>query len=361
MRHVLKAISDWNFDDPIRWDDSRFDALARAVFVHQYEEVAPYRRFCDNRGVTPDTLESWLEIPAVPTDVFKRVRLTAVAPDEVVRTFRTSGTTLGDRGAHHFGTLDYYRAAIDAPFRRFCLPEGRRLPMLVLAPTPGEAPDSSLSFMLGELVQRFGHPLYSGFFVTEDDAGELGFDFDGFVESLQDARGPVMILGTAFAFVEYFEQIDLSLQLPAGSRVMETGGLKGKTREVSRDDLYGWFAERFDIAEDHRIAEYSMTELSSQAYTDALSAGLPWSQAKFVTPPWARVVAVDPQTLDPLPAGERGLLRWYDLANVDSVLAVQTSDVGVVDDDGRFELFGRASGAQLRGCSLTVEEIVAEG
>jgi hypothetical protein len=360
MKGLLQAITDWGFDAPLRWDDDRFDALARDVVAHQYESVAPYRRFCDNRGVTPDTLQSWLGIPAVPTDVFKRVRLTAVDPDDVVRTFQTSGTTVGDRGAHYFGTLDYYRAAISAPFRRFCLPDRRRIPMLVLAPTPGEAPDSSLSFMLGELVQQFGHPLYSGFFVTKDDEGELGFEFDGFVEAMEDAPGPVMVLGTAFAFVEFFEQIDLSFDLPEGSRVMETGGLKGKTREVSRDELYGWFADRLGIAADHCIAEYSMTELSSQAYTDALSRSVSWSESRFVTPPWARVVAVDPESLEPVEPGERGLLRWYDLANVDSVVAVQTSDVGVVGEDGRFELFGRASGAQLRGCSLTVEEIVAE-
>jgi hypothetical protein len=358
MERVLQAITDWNFGDEARWDDERFDALAREVFAHQYAHVAPYRRFCDNRGVSPDNLGSWLDVPAVPTDVFKRVRLTAVAQDAVERTFRTSGTTLGDRGAHHFGTLDYYRAAIPAPFRRFCLPDRRRIPMLVLAPTPGESPDSSLSFMLGELMQRFGHPLYSGFFVSRGDDGEPGFDFDGFVESLEDAPGPVMILGTAFAFVEFFEQIDATFELPTGSRVMETGGLKGKTREVSREELYGWFAGRLGIAADHCIAEYSMTELSSQAYTDALARGVSWSKSRFATPPWARVVAVSPETLEPLGPGERGLLRWYDLANVDSVLAVQTSDVGIVAEDGRFELFGRASGAELRGCSLTVEEIV---
>lgn len=333
-----------------------FDARALELFERQYAAIAPYREFCDRRGVTPVTASSALQIPAVPTEVFKHVRLCTSPHTE--RVFRTSGTTQGVRGEHHFSTLDHYRAAIPEPFRRYCMPDRSRMPMVVLAPSPGEAPDSSLSFMLGELVAQFGAPLASGFFVTEGDDG-LGFDWDGVVELLEAARGPVMLLGTAFAFVDFFDEVDLTFSLPAGSRVMETGGLKGRTREVTREELYGLFEERLGIAPTHCLAEYSMTELSSQAYTDALERSLPWSQTRFRLPPWARVVAVDPLSLEPLAAGERGLLRWIDLANADSVVAVQTADVGIVDPDGGFQLFGRAAGAELRGCSLAVEELVS--
>ena len=103
-----------------------------------------------------------------------------------------------------------------------------------------------------------------------------------------------------------------------------------------------------------------MTELSSQAYTDALDRGVSWDEARFQVPDWVRVVAVDPATLQPLPAGDRGLLRWVDLANVDSVCAVQTSDLGVVHPEGGFDLLGRASGVELRGCSLAIEELVGD-
>lgn len=333
-----------------------FEARARALFEHQYAHIEAYRAFCDRRGVTPANLGSWLEIPAVPTEVFKHVRL--LTSDAVVRTFRTSGTTQGARGEHHFATLEHYRAAIDPPFRRYCMPDRARMPMIVLAPSPGEAPDSSLSFMLGELVERYGHPMVSGFFLTRDDDGELGFDWDGVVETLESVSAPVMLLGTSFAFVEFFDEVDLSFELAPGSRIMETGGLKGRTREVERAELYAMFEERLGLAPTHCIGEYSMTELSSQAYTDPLDRKVPWSEALFRTPEWARVVAVDPETLSPLPAGEPGLLRWFDLANVDSVCVVQTSDLGVVSQDGGFELFGRASGADLRGCSLAVEEII---
>lgn len=334
-----------------------FDDRAKRLFEHQYAGIEAYRAFCDRRGVTPQTVQGYLDIPAVPTDVFKHVRL--LTASESVRTFRTSGTTQGLRGEHHFATLEHYRAAIDAPFKQYCMPDRARMPLIVLAPSPGEVPDSSLSFMLGELVERFGHPMFSGFFVTADEHGELGFDWDGLVETLDSIGGPVMLLGTAFAFVELCDDIDLEFDLAPGSRVMETGGLKGRSREVTREELYGLFESRLGIAPTHCIAEYSMTELSSQAYTDALARKVHWSEARFRTPEWARVVACDPATLEPLGPGERGLLRWLDLANVDSVCAVQTSDVGIVDPDGGFQLFGRAEGAELRGCSLAVEEIVA--
>lgn len=341
------------------WNDELFTRHARDLFAHQYTNIEPYRRFCDGRAVTPDSLDDWLDIPAVPTDVFKRVRLSAT--DEPIRTFRTSGTTVGERGEHHFDTLDYYRAAIAAPFKRYCMPDRDRMPMLILAPSPGDLPDSSLSFMLGELVGDFGQLMWSGFYVGHDDEeNALAFDWEGFVETLAllvDRDAPVMLLGTAFAFVEFFDEVGLDFELPAGSRLMETGGLKGKSREVTKQELYDGFAEHFGLPATHCIGEYSMTELSSQAYTDSLALDRPWDEARFRVPPYVRVIAVDPLELTPLPAGERGLLRWYDLANVHSVLAVQTSDLGVVDDDGGFQLFGRAKGSQLRGCSLTVEEI----
>jgi len=353
---ILAAIRSWSHGDALVWPDDEFTGLALEVFAHQYARVEPYRRFCDRRGATPDRITRWQEIPAVPTEVFKRLRL--CASDDVVRTFRTSGTTVAERGQHHFGTLDYYRAAIFEPFRRFCLSDRHRIAMLVLAPSPGELEDSSLSFMLGELVQRFGHPLASGFHFSRDADGELGFDLDGLLETLDLIGGPVMLLGTAFAFVELFDLMEGDLLLPAGSRAMETGGTKGRTREVARPELYAAFEARLGLDPTHCVAEYSMTELSSQAYTDSRGRGVPWSEALFRTPPWARVVAVDAVTLEPVEPGMRGLLRWYDLANVDSVLAVQTSDVGVVHRDGGFELLGRASGAELRGCSLSVEEIL---
>ncbi len=342
-------------DPSTSWEND-FDAFATEVFAHQFAHNQAYRKFCEGRGVLPADVKSWREIPAVPTDAFKFVNLTTADKYEAV--FQTSGTTQGKRGKHFFKSLDVYRAAIEGPFRTFCQSEPR-LTMLALTPSPGDMAESSLSFMMGDLLQKCGRPMTSGFFIALDhESQEFEFDFDGIVDALDDAKGPVFLLGTAFAFIEFFDTVDLKWKLPAGSRVLETGGLKGKTREVTKEDLYELFGERLGIPETHLLSEYSMTELSSQAYTDNLVRGVSWKEAHFVVPPWTRVEVVDPLTLEVIDKPEaRGLIRWYDLANIDSVIAIQTSDFGIRYADGSFTLEGRAPEADLRGCSLTIEEI----
>src|SRR5262249_26293027 len=150
--------------------------------------------------------------------------------------------------------------------------------------------------------------------------------------------------------------------LPEGSRAMHTGGFKGRSREVAPHELRAAMASTFGIATQCVVGEYGMTELSSQLYEGTLraSAGLPTPATRhgvFVPPPWLRVAAVDPETLAPVPAGEVGILRFEDLANVDSALAVQTADRGRLVDGG-VELLGRLPGAPPRGCSLVVAELL---
>ena len=358
-QQVFRAIESWEADHgPLGWSDARFDALAWTVFAHQFVRVEPYRRLCQSRGVTPDTFGGHRQLPAVPTDAFKRLWLSAAPPGQEVRTFRTSGTTHGERGAHPFATLDLYRASLHPPFARFCLPPGRRqgapLAMICLVAEPSAQPDSSLSFMAGELVERWGERGGSGFFFDP----QRGVAVEAVARALDRAceRGrPVFVLGTAFSFVALFDALPDARRwsLPTGSAAMETGGIKGRSRVLSRGELYGLIASRLGLEAEAQIhGEYSMTELSSQAY----SVG---PEGRFFAPPWARILVVDPVTLEPLEEpGSVGLIRWIDLANVDSVAAIQTSDRGRIGEDGSLELLGRAADAELRGCSLTVEEIL---
>jgi hypothetical protein len=359
---IIADIEGWDArHGQLVWPDELFNAHVRAIFAHQYAHNKPYRAFCDGRGASPATVYTWRDVPAVPTDVFKHVRLTCA--DTPVRTFRTSGTTQGARGAHHMGTLDVYRASLRGPFMRFMLPDAPP-PMRVIAliPHPAALPDSSLSFMAGELEQ-------DGWLWAVTPTA--GFDHEAIYDALSvacDAGEPVMLLGTAFAFAEVIEQADarnLRWALPAGSRLMETGGFKGRGRELTREAFYAALTDTFGIPAWACVAEYSMTELSSQAYTDTLfhvKHGQPWLPARLVTPPWARMEIVDPTTLEPYDTrGVAGLIRWIDLANTESVLAVQTSDLGIKHDDGSVTLLGRAPDAALRGCSLTIEEIVGAG
>lgn len=345
--------------------DERFDALARRVFAYQFERNRPYRAYCEARGRTPESVRRFSEIPAVPTAAFKELPLTTFPPEEATAVFETSGTTAGGRAGRHFmRTTALYDAALSKPFEAHVLPDGARPRMLSLGPSPRLSPRSSLAHMLGRVIAAYGAP-GSGEFATED-----GIDLDGFACALEDAAArqqPVCLLGTAFAFVHALEVLaPRRFALPPGSRLMDTGGYKGRSREVPRAELLGLYEEVFGIPASHVVSEYGMTELSSQFYAGALGrkgapdpgprAGTPASWP-YLGPPWARAVVVDPETLAPLPPGRTGLLKIYDLANLDSVMAIQTDDLGVARGDG-FELLGRAAGAEARGCSLAMEELL---
>jgi hypothetical protein len=212
--------------------------------------------------------------------------------------------------------------------------------------------------MLGEVWQEFGEGQGDAFWIRRDAERNWSLDARGLMDALAQARRPVFLGGTAFAFVEFFDGASDLPRLSAGSVIMETGGLKGRSRDIEREELFSLFTERLGVPLDRCVSEYSMTELSSQAYTDNLVRGVPWFEAAYQVPPWVQVDVVDPVDFSVLPKGERGLIRWLDLANLYSVAAVQTSDVGVVLEEGGFHLFGRAKGAEQRGCSLLVEEIV---
>lgn len=373
LQTLLTEIQNWNpILDPLHWSDEKFDTLARALFTHQFNHNNAYRSYCETLGKTPDNVTNYLEIPAVPTDAFKYVHLTSA--QDIVRTFQTSGTTADARGQHHFSTLDLYKAALQGPFQRFVLPESTNqehsVRILILAPSATDLPDSSLSFMFDELMQRWADPESGYFFTKNPETQQIQPDFAALKIALDKAQAentPAVILGTAFGFIEFFDNIPQSWNLPKGSRIMETGGFKGRTREVSRDELYQLFTDRLGIAPEYCVSEYSMTELSSQAYADTLhnhvsnNPQTPDQPAptRLRTPPWTRIVIADPITLTPLtPPNQRGLIRWIDLANFDSVCAVQTSDMGTRDPDGGFLLLGRAPDTELRGCSLTIEEII---
>ncbi len=330
-------------------------ALGFQVFRHQFQRLPAYRRLCIARGAHPDYVESLAEIPAVPTDAFKETRL--FAGDEVTHTFRTSGTTGTARGEHHFQTLDVYRASLHPTFERFIGTPSR---LFFLAPSPEELPDSSLCFMFGELMGRLGDD-ESRFFVHLGPDGAWELDTDGLNAGLQrctDTETPVMLLGTAFAYAALFQTTDDTFALPPGSAVLETGGFKGRAHEITRQELYRAFTDRLGVPRSRCVSEYSMTELSSQTYTDELVRG---DQAthRLYAPPWLRIFIVDPLTLKPFAdRGRQGLVAFFDLTNVDSVAAIQTSDRGVLHPDGGLELLGRAPDAELRGCSLTIEELL---
>lgn len=335
-----------------------FDALALDLARHQRRHVAAFARLVRARGVDLDAARSADAIPAVPTDVFRLVRVAAHPPEDDARTFRTSGTTSGARGALPLRTTATYAAGAIAWGARHLWPDHppsgsplRRA--VVLAPRGTDVPDSSLSFMIDLFVEHLGA---TATWHVDPARAELDHAALGRAcEAARRAGEPVLLFGTGFAFVWATDTSDLDLGLPPGSRAMITGGFKGKTREVDEAELRARLADRFALAPSAIVGEYGMTELSSQLYQPRLIPGAT-HPGRYRAPPWVRVTAVDPTSLEPVDAGEEGLARIVDLASVDNAVALQTADrVRVVGDE--VELLGRAPGATPRGCSLAIEEM----
>lgn len=338
--------------------EAGFEPLALKVFAHQFAHNPAYRNYCRIKGKTPETIAAWRDIPTVPTDAFKELDLVCGRPEKV---FLTSGTSRGPakRGRHLIPRVEIYRASALLNFSAHLLPDLPVLKMLILAGSPELWPDSSLAHMIGLIRREYGG----------DDAAwfmkETGLDSDRFMESLDDAcdqNRPVILLGVTLAFFQFLEQARSrrrSFRLPSGSRIMDTGGFKGRKIDLSKFELYRRHEETFGVPQSHIVNEYGMTEMCSQFYDTVLRDhvnGVVRPRHKRI-PPWVRTLIVDPETLEELPPGQTGLLRHYDLANCGSVMALQTEDIGRTVSDG-FEITGRAAGAEARGCSLIVEELL---
>ena len=277
--------------------------------------------------------------------------MTCFPVEEAVAEFHTSGTTGAKAGKHFFKTLELYDATIRSSFTAHLLPDAARLPMLILTPSPEEAPHSSLSHMMGVVANEEAE-----FYVSGDELRLQKLVHD--LLEAQWAHQPVFLLGTAFAFVHLFEHCEkekLHFQLAESSRAMETGGFKGRSREMLKKDLYAQFQVFLGLSSSRVVNEYGMTELSSQFYDETLRTGVQ-TDVKTV-PPWTRVLVVNPNTGREGAINERGVIRIYDLANLWSTMCVQTEDLGILREGGKFEVLGRAAGAEVRGCSLTAETL----
>ncbi len=343
--------------------DEEFDQLAREVFGFQYQRCAPYRAYCDRVKWTPQNVAHWKQIPAVPTSAFKSFALTCFPVEEATAEFYTSGTTREKAGKHYLRTLELYEAAICPNFAAHLVPDNARLLMMILMPSPQEAPHSSLSHMMGVVAREFGAE--SSEFYVQDGllrVERVVRDLSG----AQLAHRPVFLLGTAFAFVYLLDHLarqGLRFKMAEGSRAMETGGFKGRTREMPKAELYGFIEKLIGIPKPRIINEYGMTELSTQFYDGSLQANHQ-TDCK-AAPPWARVVIIDPNTGREAAENGHGLIRVYDLANLWSIMCIQTEDLGVARAESAsgtnsFEVLGRAAGAEVRGCSLTAEDLQLE-
>lgn len=347
-----------------------FEPLALKVFAHQYAANAPYRQFCDARGVTLDSVSSWRDIPAFPTDAFKRELVTSFPFEEAVMAQLTSGTTANKRGQIFrdelgrelvFAANRVMTAAWLFPdFDPAAAPE-QRCRVLILAPSPQMAPSMGMAQGMEETRRCFGAP-NSQFLLVRS-----GIDIKAMVRALEEAESsgqPVAFIGGTGAFVYFLKACQkrgLRFQLPAGSRIGDGGGYRGRFGAVDRQQFFALALEVLGIAPDHCVNVLGMAESATNFFENPLrerALNQPASTRRMIAPPWARTEVVDPVDLSPLPAGEVGLLRHFDLANLPTVLAVQSDNLGVCHDDGSFEIIGRAQVTDGKVSMLPAERTV---
>ncbi|MFT3815118.1 MAG: long-chain fatty acid--CoA ligase [Acidovorax sp.] len=334
--------------------DDQFDQLALKLFTYQYESNAPFRSFCQRRGATLRNVKTWSDIPAVPIDAFKAMELRSEPASSAERVFMTSGTTgRSARGRHFHPALDVYDLSMTRNFARRFMRGVQRLPMGILFPDERAMPNSSLAHYLALAKSEFGTE-DSRYFLTSE-----GLDLPGLCAALEASERtgqPYALLGASFSLVHVMDALRAqgrSFRLPAGSRILDTGGYKGQSRDLPLEEFYASLTQLLGVPRTHCINMYGMTELSTQFYDDG-NATLPSVKSG---PHWIRSRLVEPVTGRSVAPGERGILVHCDLANYNAVTTILTEDVGLWADGG-FLLLGRAEGAAAKGCSLAVEEFV---
>lgn len=357
---------------PGPWTDDDFGNLALSLYEAQRAAIPPYDAWCryelSTRGA--DAVRRWQDVPALPVAAFRELPV-GEPGQAAVATWTSSGTTSAARSIHRLPTTELYDASLDHGVASALVPDvasGERPPLgcVQLQPDLARAPSSSLSHMY-DRIRLGGH-------CTDRDAfvdGDYRLDAAGAWQALRRCaaeREPALLLATSFALAMLLEAAEEGgwgrLQLPPGSRVVDTGGFKGRTRELTRELLLSRVERQLGIPAQWCENEYGMSELSSQAWlgTVAAAAGHPVHCAASGVrwaPPWLRVRVVDPATLEEVPDGGTGLLVFHDLANAWSCAAVRSEDLGIRRGCS-FELVGRAPGTALKGCSLRLEDVVDE-
>lgn len=306
-----------------------FEDAAISIFRYQYEKNATYCKFIDLLGININRINSSAEIPCFPVEFFKSHNISSLkAQPELI--FKSSGTTSGDKSSHPVFSKSLYETSIlNCFFSFYGSPKDYQI--YALMPDTMSAPDSSLAFMLDFLIKCSQQP-ESGFYLYRQE--ELA-------ENLKkNKRKKKIIFGITYALMDFAEKFSIN---PENTLIIETGGMKGRRRELTRKELHDFLKYKFGVSEIH--SEYSMCELMSQAYSK--QSGI------FVCPPWMKVVIkeINDPTSSEKP-GKSGGINIIDLANIYTCSFISTKDIGVVLHDGSFDVLGRYDQSDIRGCSL---------
>lgn len=311
----------------------RFEAAALEVFRRQYKHVSAYRAYCDAMECNPQNTKTVEQIPFIPVEFFKTQRLLADDVEESL-VFSSSGTTGQQPSLHYIADVGIYEESFTRTFESIFGPV-ENLCILALLPAYLERQGSSLIHMVDTLITKSGHP----------DSGFYLHDHDALARQLyrqEENQQPTLLIGVSFALLDLLEHYSFSLKY---TKVMETGGMKGRRKEMIREELHAQLQLGFGLSHIH--SEYGMTELLSQAYSEG--------QGLFTTPPWMKVLIRD--VYDPgayVEVGKSGGINIIDLANIHSCAFISTMDLGRIQQNGQFEVLGRFDNSELRGCNLMV-------
>ncbi len=314
-------------------DDNSFNDTAIKIFRYQYENNPVYRKFTDLLKIHPKNITSIEKIPFLPIGFFKGHRV--ITGDFVpVGYFQSSGTTASTTSKHFYENLSIYKQSFISGFRQF-FGEIKDYCILALLPSYMEQQNSSLIFMVKKLVELSGHSK-SGFYLYNHDELQTTL-------SLLESKGKkTLLFGVTFALLDLIEKYKFQLK---NTIIIETGGMKGRRKEIVREELHHLLCDGFGI--DKIYSEYGMTELFSQAWSKG--------DGTFETPPWMKVRIRDVN--DPLSyvsTGKTGGINIIDLANIDSCCFIATQDLGRITAKNSFEVLGRFDNADIRGCNLLI-------
>ncbi|OFX86065.1 MAG: acyl transferase [Bacteroidetes bacterium GWF2_33_16] len=312
-----------------------FEVIAIKTFHYQAENNAIYKEYLQLLKIESSEIKSIHDIPFLPIDFFKSHKIICGTSNHE-KVFFSSGTTGSVRSNHFISDLSVYETSFKKGFTHFygsitdyCI--------LALLPTYLENESSSLVYMTDHLIRLSQHT-ESGFYLknTQELIQKLSY--------LEKIKQKTILLGVSYALLDLAENYPIKLD---HTIVMETGGMKGKRKELTRQELHSVLTKGFGVESIH--SEYGMTELLSQAYSSG--------NGKFYCPPWMKIFIRD--MYDPfsfLENGKSGGINIIDLANINSCAFIETKDLGKINSDGRFEVSGRFDASDIRGCNLLVAE-----
>lgn len=313
--------------------DKQFEDLALKIFKFQFENNRVYRSFCDLLYKHPSDVKTILDIPFLPIQFFKSHAILS-SKDPIQSIFSSSGTTGSTTSKHLVTNLGIYEDSFNNGFQQFY---GNIEDYVVLALLPSylEREGSSLIYMVDALIKQSKHP-ESGFYLNNFS------DLKNKLTRLDYEGKKVLLIGVSFALLDLVETYQFNLK---NTIVMETGGMKGRRKELIRDELHKQLIQGFAVDTIH--SEYGMTELLSQAYSNG--------NGLFKTPFWMRILTRDTEdALSINPTGTAGGINVIDLANINSCSFIATQDLGRVYKDNSFEIIGRFDNSDIRGCNLMV-------